>query len=160
MAYLVMVGAHEIDGIFDFRAARQPHRVLHGRAEGHTERHGAVDFRHHADEFIDDGFALMHCAGKIVQRLYVEHDDAALDWKSAGTNDFARDFVYQNDLVARGVHFVQQSEPYARIVGNDALQGFDGFLIFFFNADDRFFRAHRFHDEMERRNDLICVFFQ
>ena len=98
--------AHKIHGIFDLGAARQAHGVFHRSPDGHAQRDGVIDFRHDADEFVDDRLLFIERARKVVTRFHVENAHAALDGQSAWAHHPARHFVYQHDLVAGGVHFI------------------------------------------------------
>ena len=96
--------------------------------------------------------------GNVHERFDIVDDHADIDGNAAGRNQFAGDVVNQIVFVARRIIIAEQLDADVRAFARGG-DGFDGVLLFAFDADDAFVRADGFHGELHSAHQFGGAFF-
>ena len=158
---IVRVRAHH-------QAADDQHRIVRGqsagkfnalakrRADGHSQRRRRFHRAGNRQHLMRQRLAVVR-GGDVHERLDVVDHHAHGDGNAAGRNQFARDVIDQIVFVARRIIIAQQLHAHVRAFARGR-HGFDGVLLFAFDANDAFARAHGFHGQLHAAHQFGGVF--
>ena len=110
--------------------------------------------------FFCNRFLGFQCLIYIVDRLYVEYDDALLNRQSAWSAYTSGCFIDQHNFITHRIYFIKKMKFQTREFFNVLLQCFNCLYIWFLDSDNGLWSTNCLHNRMESFHNLICMFFK